>query len=132
MKVVKRVSDNKIVYRQDPDFDDGQGIINAIRLFGGQAGDYIETVSTAAENLAETKNSAIKGINAEAQTRILAKYPLWVQTNCANGIYSTAVSDQMKADIAAVITAANTATDAVTAAIDEAGITAIMVAWPVI
>lgn len=82
--------------------------------------------------LTELKDRKIKTINSEAQTRILAKYPLWVQANCANGIYSAAVSDQMRADIAAVITAANTATDAVIAAIDETGITAIMVAWPVI
>lgn len=59
--------------------------------------------------LAEVKVEAINRINAEAQMKILAKYPLWVQTNCANGIYAVIVITQMKADITAVITAANTA-----------------------
>lgn len=82
--------------------------------------------------LAEVQAEAINRINADAQMRILTKYPLWVQANCANEIYSLIVTVQMKADIAAVITAANIATDAVTAAIDESGVTAITVVWPVI
>lgn len=82
--------------------------------------------------LAEVKTEKIRAINAEAQMRILTKYPLWVQANCANGIYSVLVSTQMKADIATVIVAANIATDAVTAAIDESGVMAITAVWPVI
>lgn len=82
--------------------------------------------------LDKVKVDKISEINAQAQSIILARYPLWVQSNCANGIYPAAFATQMKADIAAVITASNTATDAVTAAINEAGVNSVIAVWPVI
>lgn len=34
MKVVKRINDNKIMYRSIPDFAEGVGIENAVILYG--------------------------------------------------------------------------------------------------
>lgn len=82
--------------------------------------------------LATLQAQRIASINSEAQTRIIAKYPLWVQSNCANGIYPAAFATQMRADIAAVIEATNTANAAASVAVDEAGVNAVTVAWPVI
>lgn len=82
--------------------------------------------------LATLQAQRIASINSEAQTRIIAKYPLWGQSNCANGIYPAAYATQMRADIEAVISASNTATDAITAATDEAGVNSVTVVWPVI
>ena len=58
-----------------------------------------------------TPAQQIVEINREAQAVILAAYPLWYQTNCANGIYPVVVADVMKAGIAAVITEANRCSD---------------------
>jgi predicted DNA-binding transcriptional regulator len=41
MKVVKN-KDEKIVYGQDPDFESGKGILNAIVNCGGTLEDYVE------------------------------------------------------------------------------------------
>lgn len=72
------------------------------------------------------------GINAEAKNRILAAYPLEKQSSANLGIYPQAYADKMISDIAAVIAASNVACDAVDAAIDVAGVDAVVVNWPVI
>lgn len=82
--------------------------------------------------LAEARAAKKLEINDQAQKQILTKYPLWVQSNCANGIYPSAFATQMKADIAAVIMAANTATDAVMAAVDNISVNAVNPVWPAI
>lgn len=46
-------------------------------------------------------------IRAHAAAIILAKYPLWVQINYANGVYPSADADVMKAAIASVIAESN-------------------------
>ena len=33
MKVTRQISTGKIVYRQDPEFDDGKGVLNSLVLF---------------------------------------------------------------------------------------------------
>ena len=68
----------------------------------------------------------VSRIRAEASRIILNKYPLWVQTNHANGIYPTADADVMLADIASVITESNRLEDAI-----ESGTPAIA-NWPTI
>lgn len=83
-------------------------------------------------NLVETKMIKKKSINADAQNIIFTKYPLWVQSNCANGVYPVLFVSQMKTDISAVIAASNIATDAITAAIDESSVDAVNPIWPVI
>jgi len=50
-------------------------------------------------------------IKAHAAEIILAKYPLWVQINYANGVYPTADADVMKAAIASVIAESNRCED---------------------
>jgi len=49
MKVVKRKSDGKIVYRSSPEFEEGFGIKNAVVLEGGIPEDYEEIDITEAE-----------------------------------------------------------------------------------
>jgi len=49
MKVVKRKSDGKIVYRSSPEFEEGFGIKNAVVLEGGIPEDYEEAEITEAE-----------------------------------------------------------------------------------
>lgn len=85
-----------------------------------------------AKPLAQLQAEKKAEINAQAGSINFAKYPIWVQTNCANGIYPTAFTDQMKADITSVIAASNIATDEVMAAVDEAGVSAVIPIWPVI
>lgn len=75
---------------------------------------------------------SIEQINTEATRRILSVYPLEKQSSANLGIYPQTYTDQMIADIAAVIAASNTACDAVDAAVDVAGVDAVVVNWPVI
>lgn len=82
--------------------------------------------------LPTAKSLRVTDIRAQAQARILAKYPLWRQTNAALGVYPQAYASQMQADIAAVIEASNAAEDAVTAAADVAAVDAVNPNWPVI
>jgi hypothetical protein len=49
MKVVKRKSDGKIVYRSEPEFEKGFGIKNAVVLEGGLPKDYEEVEITEGE-----------------------------------------------------------------------------------
>ena len=42
MKVVKRKSDGKIVYRSEPEFEEGLGIKNAVIISQGKPEDYEE------------------------------------------------------------------------------------------
>lgn len=49
MKITKRISDGKIVYRSIPDFEEGDGIKNVIIYRGGNASDYEEAEITEEE-----------------------------------------------------------------------------------
>lgn len=64
---------------------------------------------------ARVKVNALNAVRATAQAIILAKYPLWVQSNYSLGIYSQPNTDAMKAAIASVITESNRLEDAITA-----------------
>ncbi|CAB4187279.1 hypothetical protein UFOVP1155_13 [uncultured Caudovirales phage] len=68
----------------------------------------------------------IAGINAEAQSRIYAKWPIWAQQNCNDGTYPPADKTQMLTDKSIVLTEAKRLTDLIIA-----GQPAIP-AWPVI
>uniref|UniRef100_A0A6M3IUZ8 Uncharacterized protein n=1 Tax=viral metagenome TaxID=1070528 RepID=A0A6M3IUZ8_9ZZZZ len=65
MRVVKRISNLKIIYFQFPDFEKGAGIKSAIKLYGGTESDYIEAdgeyvyEKTAADLLRENRDAAI-------------------------------------------------------------------------
>ena len=80
--------------------------------------------------IADAKVARKVAIRREAQTIILADYPLWMQANVANGIYGAGIGDPMKAHIANVITESNSCEDAVDAAITLAAIRAIEPTWP--
>lgn len=69
-------------------------------------------------------------INADATKRIIAAYPLEKQSSANLGIYPQVYTDKMVSDIASVIAASNTACDAVDAAVDVAGVDAVVVNWP--
>jgi len=59
--------------------------------------------------LAAAKAARVAKVKTEAEARILADYPLWKQTNAALGGYDTPTTDALKAAIAAIRTASNTA-----------------------
>lgn len=80
----------------------------------------------AAAALAVTKANALANIRSKANEIILAKYPLWVQINYANGIYPVASADEMRTKIASVIAESNRCETIITA-----GGTPVPV-WPVI
>lgn len=78
------------------------------------------------------KSNAKATINTEATRRILSVYTLEKQSSANMGLYPQTYLDQMVNDIAAVIQASNDACDLVDAAVDEAGINAVVPNWPVI
>lgn len=82
--------------------------------------------------LPAAKLNKVARINAEARARILAVYPIEKQSSANMGLYPQTYRDQMANDIAAVIQASNDACDLVDAAVDEAGIDAVVPNWPVI
>lgn len=82
--------------------------------------------------LPAARAEVIAQINTEATRRILSVYPLEKQSSANMGLYPQAYRDQMAEDIAAVIQASNDACDLVNAAVDEAGIDAVVPNWPVI
>jgi len=49
MKVVKQISKNKLIFRTQPEFEDGQGIIDANMVLGIDISDLEETVCTLEE-----------------------------------------------------------------------------------
>lgn len=82
--------------------------------------------------LDEVKTRMLSQIRSTASILINAKYPFWVQINCANGIYPVSLAGQMITDIAAVISASNVAENSVTIATTTAEVNAVKPAWPVI
>lgn len=69
-------------------------------------------------------------VKTEAKLEIEKKWPLWAQNNCALGIYSSATINQCKTDIAAVITASNTAEDLISNAVSMDAALAVKAVWP--
>jgi hypothetical protein len=117
---------NYLGYNLDVDFYADEG---GIHWLNGTPPD--QSVVDAA-SLPARRAAVVSQINAEASRKILAVYPLEKQSSANLGIYPQAYTDQMIADIAAVIAASNTACDAVDAALDVAGVDAVTVNWPVI
>lgn len=76
------------------------------------------------------KAAKLAQIRSDASAIITAKYPLWYQTNVANGVYSEAIGATMKAGIAAVITESNRCEDLVDAATTVEEIAAATPNWP--
>ena len=83
-------------------------------------------------DLPEGKGAKLAKIRTEAETVILTKYPVWYQANVANGIYSAAIGDVMKAEITSVITESNRCEDLVDVATTEAKVNAVTPVWPVL
>jgi len=71
-----------------------------------------------------------ESIRGEAQTLILAKYPLWYQMDCSLGIYPDDVTSEMVDRISSVIAASNTAEAAVDAATTLTDIQLVEPIWP--
>lgn len=80
--------------------------------------------------LPAAKAARIVAINAECQTRILARWPLEQQVSAQMGIYGAEQADACRAWIDAHIAASNTASDAVDAAATESAVEAVTVTWP--
>ena len=86
--------------------------------------DYTEAEMTT--RIAKAKVDRKAAIRAEASGIILADYPLWYQSNVANGIYEVGT---MVTEIAAYIVISNTNEDAVDAATTLQGIRDITPIW---
>ena len=86
--------------------------------------DYTEAEMTA--RIAAAKVARKTAIRLEAQNIILAAYPLWYQSNVANGIYEVGT---MVTEIAAYIVISNTNEDAVDAATSLQGIRDVTPIW---
>lgn len=69
-------------------------------------------------------------VKAEAKQVIEKKWPLWSQNNCSLGIYSSTIIAQCKTDIAAVISASNTAEDNIANAASLDVALTIKASWP--
>jgi len=82
--------------------------------------------------LSVIKSGKMASIRADASAVILTKYPVWYQVNVANGIYSAAIGDVMKAEITSVITESNRCEDLVDVATTEAKVNAVTPVWPVL
>jgi len=83
-------------------------------------------------DLPEGKGAKLAKIRTEAETVILAKYPVWYQANVANGIYSESIGNTMKAGITSVIMESNRCEDLVDAATTVEQINAVTPNWPVL
>lgn len=94
-----------------PDMSDQEWLAYLAAL---NAGD-VPLPAAIAEIVKPTPAEEAARINTAAQQKVLAAYPLWVQANCANGIYPVSYADKMRSDIAAVIIEANRCTDLVLA-----------------
>ena len=69
-------------------------------------------------------------IRAEAQDVIYADYPIWYQTNVADGTYGSDVGDPMKTHKANIIVESNRCEDAIEAATTLAAVRAVEPTWP--
>ena len=74
----------------------------------------VATAAIEAHAIAET-GRLLEAVRAKAQKVILAKYPLWYQTNCANGVYPAQAASDMATAIASVITESNRCEDLIEA-----------------
>jgi hypothetical protein len=73
MKVVKRKSDGKIVYRSSPEFEEGFGIKNAVVLDGGLHEDYEEVAITEQEWLVKVVTPRQKEEEIQAEMNRLLR-----------------------------------------------------------
>ena len=119
----------------EPSFDADTQYLTSEKVIGEDAvtetytvNDYTEAEMTT--RIADAKVARNVAIRAEAQTVITADYPLWFQSNVALGVYDSTVGDPMKAAIAAIIVASNTAEDAVEACTTLAEIRNTTPTWP--
>ena len=117
-----------------PSFDADTEYLSSTKVIGEDAvtetytvNDYTE--AEMATRIADAKVARNIAIRAEAQGIITADYPLWFQSNVALGVYDSTVGDPMKAAIAAIIVASNTAEDAVEACTTLAEIRAVVPVW---
>ena len=80
--------------------------------------------------LANMQAQKIAQINAEAQARITAIWPLWAQSNVALGIYSDPKSTSCRDCITSHVLASTRASDAVRSAETVDAVNAVAVNWP--
>ena len=100
-------------------------VVNAVYTVN----DYTEEQMT--QKIDQAKTAKLAEIRGECETRILAVYPIWMQTNGANGLDPATDVDAMLADIGAMRTESNTCEDAVDAAETLAAVRAIVPTWPI-
>jgi hypothetical protein len=88
------------------------------------------TTEQMTERVEQAKVAKLAEIRAEAQDVIYAAYPIWYQTNVADGTYGSDVGDPMKTHKANIIVESNRCEDAIEAATTLAAIRAVEPNWP--
>ena len=90
----------------------------------------VQAIIDAYDPLPPAKSARLAEIRAEAGRRILATYPLFVQSNASLGLLPEAEVLSMTQFIANHIDASNAAEDAVDAATTVAQVNGVTPAWP--
>lgn len=98
----------------------------------GHTYDGVNFIPPPQKTLDEVKLDRLNYIRTKAQNYILSVYPLWYQSNVANGIYPVLVAEKVKSDIASVIVASNIAEDSVSIATTIDEVNAMEPVFPVI
>lgn len=88
------------------------------------------TLNVVERPLAEVQAAKLAHIRMQAQEMIYQKYPAWVQSNAALGVYPVVFTDTMKDNIAAVIAASNVAQDAIEIALTTDEVNLVEATWP--
>jgi hypothetical protein len=81
-------------------------------------------------DIAVVKSAILAAIKKQAGDRINSRYPWWVQSNVANGIYPVDVGDTMRDAIASIITESNRCEDLVAASVTPQAAQSIIPSWP--
>lgn len=92
----------------------------------------VETETLVLIPLAQVKTNELARIRSEAMGVAYGKYPLFRQINAVLGAYPAAYLTQLRADIASVVTASNTAEASITAATTADDAIAVTATWPAI
>ena len=122
--------DVKPAYDKDTQYITGSRVITAEAVtMNNVVNDY--TAEELASRLLSAQTARKVVIRGECETRILSAYPMWMQTNGANGLDPEADVTTMLTDIGAMRTESNRCEDAVDAAETQQAVRDVTATWPI-